>query len=242
MANRDRQGGFERWWWVVGVHNDQRQWIVSRGCSTTASSGCGIGHLPGARLLVAVAPGLAARATVTSFDRVLMRLLGAGRHLVRDRAGLARGHQHRTDQSGHHRGAGVRRGHSRPAQLDRRGLPGSTQGGILDRIKPYVPQILAYVTWYWRPPSWATRWSDSAMPTGCAGGARRFCGHGAGVWLVHHARRVRPASVLSRPHLPRVCRCVQPPAASGCRRQPRDGATRWGTIGGCQSSSAALFS
>ena len=141
------QGGFERWWWVVGVQNDRRQWIVSPrlfdyGLVWLAAAVSFIG----VRLLFAVAPKVAARTTIASFDRVLMRLLGLG--VIWCAIGLV---WHVAINIGQIRVAITAALVSGGAFAALRNWIGvafrrPTQGGILDRIKPYVPQILAYVT------------------------------------------------------------------------------------------------
>ena len=106
------RGGFERWWWVVGVHNPARQWIMS-----PRLFDYGLVWLAASVIFIASAPAVRRRTESgcenddRAFDRVLMRLLGLGViwcviallwHVAINSARLA--------TVGHHRGTGVRRG------------------------------------------------------------------------------------------------------------------------------------
>ena len=140
------QSGFERWWWVAGIAPNGA-WVISPrlfdyGLVWLVSSVVFIS----ARVVFAIWPFVAKRETIGAFDRVLMRLLGLGVLWT----GLALV-WHVAINVGEVRialTAALVSGGTFAALRNWIGVAfrRPAEPGLLDRVKPYVPMVLAWVT------------------------------------------------------------------------------------------------
>ena len=145
--NAPGHGSFEQWWAVTGIVNDQRAWLFSPRLFDYAIVWLATALLMiGARLGYALWPYIAARESLAAFDRVLMRVLG----LSVAWTGLAL-LWHLAANLGSLRstiGAAIVSGSVFAALRNWIGvaLNRPAQPGMLARLKPYIPPVLAYLT------------------------------------------------------------------------------------------------
>ena len=139
-------GAFDQWWAVAGISRPDA-WVFSPHLFDFAMVWLAAALLMvGARLAYPIWPFIAARSTLASFDRVLMRLLGLSVvwiglallwHLAMNLDSLVKTIVAAAISGGvfaalrNWIGVALRR---------------PSQPGTLDRLKPYLPQLLAYLT------------------------------------------------------------------------------------------------
>jgi hypothetical protein len=140
-------GGFEQWWAVAGIANPSRAWLFSPRLFDFSLIWLSAALIMFAfRVSYALWPYIAARESLAAYDRVLMRVLGLAViwcglallwHLAVNIPGL-----------GATVSAAVVSGSVFAALRNWIGvaLNRPTEPGVLSRFKPYIPQLLAYLT------------------------------------------------------------------------------------------------